>query len=72
MALASSLERTVLPLLAPGQLGRGMGKGSTVEGGSVVCVGYVEEVGWEGYEAEREKVVPLPRWELECACEPRK
>lgn len=71
MAFASSLERTVLPVLAPDQLGRGMGKGSTVEGACIGCVGYVDEVGWEGYEAEREKVVPFPRWVLEWACEPR-
>lgn len=72
MAFASSLERTARPLLAPGQVGRGMGKGSTVEGAWVGWVGYVDEVGWEGYEAEREKVVPFPRWELEWACEPCK
>jgi len=65
MAFASSLERTVLSPVAPGQLGRGIGKGSTVDGESVVWVGYVDEVGLEGYEAEREKVVPLPRWEVE-------
>ena len=62
MAFASSLERTVLLPPAPDQLGRGLGRGSTVEGGSVVWVGYVDEVGGEEYEAEREKVVALARW----------
>jgi len=71
MAFASSLERTVLPPLAPDQLERGIGNGSTVEGVCVGCVGYVDEVGWEGYEAERENV-PLPGWELEWAREPWK
>lgn len=61
MAFESSLERTVLP---PPDPGRGVGKGSTVEGGSVVWVGYDDELGWVGYEAEREKVaLPTCEWE---------
>jgi hypothetical protein len=69
MAFESSVERTARPPLAPGQFGRGVGKGSTVEGGRVVWVGYVDEVGWEAYEVACENVVVLPRWELEWACE---
>jgi len=60
IAFASSLERAV-PLPAPGQFGRGMGKGSTGEGGNVVWVGYVDEPCWEEYEGEREKGVALVR-----------